>query len=201
MSVSTILPHELVTEVSGYDDLSLLYAIGYIQTFRARRTDDNQDVFVKLCPTAHLETLARLRHDWTLHGEIAIIGASNPQRLMPFGDGGLLLEYPRRGERTSREMFLSPEPYVSDGSGIDVPLNDVSPNLEPISRSRTDVLALLKAFVTVILSMAKLIQVCDMIMRLHELKLTHNNICPWVMYFLSLQELTLDSSELMARHS
>jgi hypothetical protein len=151
MSPSTILPHELVTEVSGYHDLSLVYAVGYLQVFRAKRNDDDSDVFLKLCPTAHLETLARLRHNWTLHKEMALPGASNPQKLLPFGDGGLLLEYLGRGERTSREIFLSPEAYVSDGSGVDVWSDGDSPTVKPLPRSRDDVLALLKAFVTVIL--------------------------------------------------
>src|SRR5271170_5662638 len=111
MSGSTILPHEIVSDIPGYHDVSILYAVGYLQTFRARRNDDGKEVFLKLCPTGHLETLARLRHNWTLQGEIAIEGASNPQKLVPFGDGGLMLEYERHGERTSRELFLSPEPY------------------------------------------------------------------------------------------
>jgi hypothetical protein len=149
MSASTILPHEIVSDIPGYHDVSLLYAVGYLQTFRARRDDDGRDVFVKLCPTAHLETLARLRHNWTLQGEIAIQGATTPQKLVPFGDEGLLIEYGRWGERTSREIFLSPEPYISSGSGIDVLPADLSLGHEPIFRSRTDILALLKVFVTV----------------------------------------------------
>ena len=149
MSASAILPHEIVSEVPGYRDLSLLYAVGYLQAFRARRNDDGKEVFLKLCPTAHLETLARLRHNWTLQGEIAIEGASNPQKLIPFGDGGLMLEYGRWGERTSRELFLSPEPYISSGSGIDALPIDLSAAAEHKVRHRDDILALLKAFVTV----------------------------------------------------
>lgn len=149
MSASAILPHEIVSDVPGYLDLSLLYAVGYLQAFRARRSDDRKDVFLKLCPTAHLETLARLRHNWTLHGEIAIQGAANPTKLVPFGDGGLMLEYERWGERTSRELFLSPEPYISSGSGIDVLPVDLSAAAEPKVRQRDDILALLRAFVTV----------------------------------------------------
>jgi len=147
MSVQSVLPHEIVTEVPGYHDLSLLYAVGYLQTFRAIRDDDNREVFLKLCPTAHLETLARLRHNWTLQGEIAIEGASNPQKLQPFGDGGLLIEYRRNGEKTSREIFLSPEPYLSNGSGMDG--FSAESNVEPMDRSREEILALLKAFITV----------------------------------------------------
>ena len=149
MSASAILPHEIVSEVPGYRELSLLYAVGYLQAFRARRNDDGKDVFLKLCPTAHLETLARLRHNWTLQGEIAIEGASNPQRLLSFGDGGLMLEYGRWGERTSRELFLSPEPYISSGSGIDALPIHLSAAAEHKVRHRDDILALLKAFVTV----------------------------------------------------
>jgi osomolarity two-component system sensor histidine kinase CHK1 len=149
MAASAILPHEIVSEVPGYRDLSLLYAVGYLQTLRARRSDDGKDVFLKLCPTAHLETLARLRHNWTLQEEIAIEGATVPQKLVPFGDGGLMLEYGRWGERTSRELFLSPEPYISSGSGIDVLPADLSEGAEPKVRSRADILALLKAFITV----------------------------------------------------
>jgi hypothetical protein len=149
MSASAILPHEIVSDIPGYHDISLLYAVGYLQTLRARRDDDGKDVFIKLCPTAHLETLARLRHNWTLQGEIAIQGASTPQKLLPFGDGGLLIEYGRWGERTSREIFLSPEPYVSSGSGIDILPADLSLGSEPMFRNRSDILALLKAFVTV----------------------------------------------------
>ena len=149
MSGSTILPHEIVSDIPGYHDLSILYAVGYLQTFRARRNDDGKEVYLKLCPTAHLETLARLRHNWTLQQEIAIEGASTPQKLLPFGDGGLYLEFGRWGEKTSREMFLSPEPYISSGSGIDVLPSDLSVELEPKFRSRNDILALLKAFVTV----------------------------------------------------
>ena len=149
MSASVILPHDIVSDVPGYRDLSLLYAVGYLQAFRARRSDDGKEVFLKLCPTAHLETLARLHHNWTLHREIVIEGASRPQKLVPFGDGGLMLEYERWGERTSRELFLSPEPYVSNGSGIDVLPVDLSAAAEPKSRTRDDILALLKAFITV----------------------------------------------------
>jgi hypothetical protein len=149
MSGSTILPHEIVSDIPGYHDLSILYAVGYLQTFRACRNDDGKEVYLKLCPTAHLETLARLRHNWTLQQEIAIEGASTPQKLLPFGDGGLYLEFGRWGEKTSREMFLSPEPYISSGSGIDVLPTDLSMDLEPKFRSRDDILALLKAFVTV----------------------------------------------------
>ena len=149
MSGSTILPYEIVSDIPGYHELSLVYAVGYLQTFRARRNDDGKEVYLKLCPTAHLETLARLRHNWTLQQEIAIEGASTPQKLLPFGDGGLYLEFGRWGEKTSREMFLSPEPYISSGSGIDVLPADLSPELEPKFRSRNDILALLKAFVTV----------------------------------------------------
>jgi hypothetical protein len=118
MASSTILPHEIVSDVPGYHDVSVLYAVGYLQTFRARRNDDGKDVFLNLCPTAHLETLARLRHTWTL-------------------------------EQTSREIFLSREPYISSGSGIDVLPSDLSAELEPMLRSRADILALLKAFITV----------------------------------------------------
>lgn len=150
MSASAILPHEIVTELPGYHDISLLYAVGYLQTFRARRNDDDKPVFLKLCPTAHLETLARLRHNWTLQNEIAIEGASNPQKLVPFGDGGLMIEYGRRGERTSRECFLSPESYISSGSGIDALPADLSFRPVPKTRSHADILALLKAFVTVL---------------------------------------------------
>jgi hypothetical protein len=150
MSASAILPYEIVTELPGYHDVSLLYAVGYLQAFRARRNDDNKPVFLKLCPTAHLETLARLRHNWTLQREIAIEGASNPQKLVPFGEGGLMIEYGRRGERTSRELFLSPEPYISNGSGIDALPADLSFNPVPKIRNRADILALLKAFVTVL---------------------------------------------------
>jgi osomolarity two-component system sensor histidine kinase CHK1 len=149
MSASAMLPHEIVSELPGYHDVSLLYAVGYLQAFRAVRDDDGKDVFLKLCPTAHLETLARLRHNWTLQGEIAIQGASNPQKLLPFGDGGLSIEYGRWGERTSREIFLSPEPYISSGSGIDALPAELSLGDEPIFRSRADILALLKVFVTV----------------------------------------------------
>jgi hypothetical protein len=149
MAALAILPHEIVSEVPGYRDLSLLYVVGYLQTFRARRIDDGKDVFLKLCPTAHLETLARLRHNWTLQREIAIEGASNPQKLVPFGDGGLMLEYGRWGEQTSRELFLSPEPYISSGSGIDALPADLSGGVKPKHRSRADILALLKAFDTV----------------------------------------------------
>lgn len=149
MSASAILPHEIVSEVPGYRDLLLLYAVGYLQAFRARRSDDGNDVFLKLCPTAHLETLARLRHNWTLQGEIAIEGASNPQKLIPFGDGGLMLEYGRWGEKTSRELFLSPEPYISSGSGIDALPICLPATAEHKVRHRDDILALLKAFVTV----------------------------------------------------
>jgi hypothetical protein len=152
MSASAILPHEIVSELPGYHDISLLYAVGYLQAFRAVRDDDGKDVFLKLCPTAHLETLARLRHNWTLQGEIAIQGASNPQKLLPFGDGGLMIEYGRWGERTSREIFLSPEPYISNGSGIDALPAELSLGNEPISRSRADILALLNVFVTVLIS-------------------------------------------------
>jgi hypothetical protein len=150
MSASAHLPHEIVSEIPGYHDISLLYAVGYLQTFRAVRNDDNRQVYLKLCPTAHLETLARLRHNWTLHGEIAIEGASNPTKLQPFGDGGLLIEYSRYGERTIRELFLSPEPYVSNGSGIDALPLDMGTGLDTLERSREDILSLLKAFVTVI---------------------------------------------------
>jgi hypothetical protein len=149
MCVCAILPHEIVSEVPGYHDLSLVYAVGYLQIFRAVRDDDNSLVFLKLCPTAHLETLARLRHNWTLQGEIAIQGASNPTKLQPFGDGGLFLEYSRYGELTSREVFLNPEPYISSGSGIDALNVDLEMDIRPIERSREDILALLKAFVTV----------------------------------------------------
>jgi hypothetical protein len=149
MSASAILPHEIVSEVPGYRDLSLLYAVGYLQAFRARRSDDGKDVFLKLCPTAHLETLARLRHNWTLQREIAIEGASNPQKLIPIGDGGLMLEYGRWGEKTSRELFLSPEPYISSGRGIDTLPVDLSAAAEHKVRHRDDILALLKAFITV----------------------------------------------------
>jgi hypothetical protein len=149
MAASAILPHEIVSDLPGYYDVSLLYAVGYLQAFRARRNDDGKDVFLKLCPTAHLETLARLRHNWTLQAEIAIEGASNPQKLVPFGDGGLMIEYGRWGERTSRELFLSPEPYISSGSGIDALPAYWSAGVEPKSRNRTDILALLKAFFTV----------------------------------------------------
>ena len=145
----SILPHEIVSDIPGYHDLSTVYAVGYLQTFRARRCDDDKEVFLKLCPTAHLETLARLRYDWTLHQEIAIDGASNPQKLLPFGDGGLVIEYGRWGEKTAREIFLSPEPYISSGSGIDVLPTDLSVEVEPKFRSRADILALLKAFLTV----------------------------------------------------
>jgi hypothetical protein len=149
MAASAILPHEIVSEVPGYRDLSLLYVVGYLQAFRARRSDDGKDVFLKLCPTAHLETLARLRHNWALQKEIAIEGASNPQKLAAFGDGGLMLEYGRWGEQTSRELFLSPEPYISSGSGIDALPADLSEGAKPKHRSRIDILALLKAFDTV----------------------------------------------------
>jgi len=149
MSASSILPHDLVTEIPGYHDISLLYAVGYLQTFRAVRDGDNAHVFLKLCPTAHLETLARLRHNWTLQGEIAIEGASNPTNLSPFGDGGLLLEYGRYGEQSSREVFLNPEPYISNGSGIDTQHVDLGTNVEPLERDRGTILALLQAFVTV----------------------------------------------------
>jgi|SRR5579859_2876301 len=147
--LSTVLPHEIVTEVPGYHDISLLYAVGYLQAFRATRDDDSKPIFLKLCPTAHLETLARLRHNWTLQHEIAIAGASNPQKLLPFGDGGLMIEYGRHGERTSREMFLAPGPYVSSGSGIDALPADLSIGTEPMLRTHADILALLKAFDTV----------------------------------------------------
>ena len=149
MSGSAILPYEIVADIPGYHDLSVIYAVGYLQAFRAIRDDDGKEVFLKLCPTAHLETLARLRHNWTLHQEIAIEGASHPQKLLPFGDGGLIIEYGRWGEKSSREIFLSPEPYISSGSGIDVLPTDLSVELKPKFRDRADIIALLKAFVTV----------------------------------------------------
>jgi hypothetical protein len=150
MSASTILPCEIVSDLPGYRDASLVYAVGYLQVFRATRADDGKHVYLKLCPTAHLETLARLRHNWTLQGEIAIEGARNPTKLVPFGDGGLLLEYARWGERTIREVFLEEGAYISSGSGIDgLPAADLSGVLEIKHRSREDILALLKAFVTV----------------------------------------------------
>jgi len=149
MATSAILPHEIVSEAPGYHDISLVYAVGYLQAFRAKRDEDGKDVFLKLCPTAHLETLARLRHNWTLQGEVEIAGASIPQKLLPFGDGGLMIEFERHGERMSREIFLNPEPYISSGSGIDAFSADLSANYEPKFRSRSDILALLKAFVTV----------------------------------------------------
>jgi hypothetical protein len=150
MSSSTILPCELVSDVPGYRDTSLLYAVGYLQVFRATRADDGKDVFLKLCPTGHLETLARLRHNWTLQGEIAIEGARNPTKLVPFGDGGLLLEYARWGERMIREVFLEEGAYISSGSGIDaLPIADLPGVIEVKQRSREDILALLRAFVTV----------------------------------------------------
>ena len=150
-SSSTILPHEIVSDIPGYRDVSLLYAVGYLQVFRATRTDDGKDVFLKLCPTAHLETLARLHHNWTHQAEIVIEGARNPTSLVAFGDGGLMLEYPRRGERMVREVFLEEGPYISSGSGIDAlpALRDSSGTVEIKHRSREDILALLKAFISV----------------------------------------------------
>jgi len=47
-------------------------------------------------------------------------------------------------------MFLSPEPYVSNGSGIDALPLDMGTGLDTLERSREDILSLLKAFVTVI---------------------------------------------------
>jgi hypothetical protein len=156
MSSSAILPHEILTEVPGYRDLSLLYAVGYIQAFRGVCESDGREIYLKLCPTAHLETIARLRHNWTLQAEIAIGGATVPHKLVPFGDNGLLIEYGRYGEKTSREKWLCPGPYVSSGCGIDaMPFAD-SETPEPMFRSRRDILAILKAFVTVILDVALL---------------------------------------------
>jgi hypothetical protein len=153
MSGSAILAHEIVSDIPGYNGISLVYAVGYLQVFRARRNEDGKDVLLKLCPTAHLETLARLRHNWTMHGEIAISGTSNPLNLLPFGDGGLLIEYERRGELTIREIFLSPEPYISSGSGTDALPSDLSTMQQPKNRTREDLLALLKAFITVTMSL------------------------------------------------
>jgi len=152
MSTSTtILPHEIVTHIPGYVSLSPLYAIGYLQTFRAIRTADAQPVFLKLCPTSHLETLARLRHSWTLQCDFSISGALPPLKMAPFGEeGGLLIEYARNEERTSREVFLQEGPYVSSGSGIDaLPTDWDGKKVHPKVRTREDIIALLKAFVTV----------------------------------------------------
>lgn len=60
-----------------------------------------------------------------------------------------MIEFERHGERTSREMFLSDEPYISSGSGIDALPADLSGEVEPKLRTRANILALLKAFVTV----------------------------------------------------
>lgn len=149
---AAVLPHEIVSTIPGYHDISLLYAVGYLQVFRAARDVDGGDVFLKLCPIDHLETLARLRHNWALQEEIAIEGTTPPKEHAPFGDGGFLIEYARYKERTSREMFLSPEPYVSSGSGIDAMPDDLNP--EPMVRTQTEILALLKIFITVFLSIS-----------------------------------------------
>lgn len=37
-----------------------------------------------------------------------------------------------------------------------------------------------------------------MLIRLHDMKLTHNNICPWVMYGFHVALLTVALSEQMA---
>jgi hypothetical protein len=153
MSYSPILPHEIVSTIPGYHNISLLYAVGYLQVFRAVRDVDGGEVFLKLCPTDHLETLARLRHNWALQEEIAIEGATPPKEHAPFGDGGFLIEYARHKERTSREIYLSPEPYVSSGSGIDAMPDELDP--EPMFRTRCNFAALLRVFITVFLYVCK----------------------------------------------
>ena len=141
------LPYNIVTDIPGYHNLSLLYAVGYLQVFRGIRSVDGVEIYLKLCPTAHLETLARLNHNWTLQREIAINGVTFPSKFEPYGEGGKFIEYRRYGERTSREMWLSPEPYVSNGSGIDS--TAINANPEPMHRTHADILAILKAFITV----------------------------------------------------
>jgi len=71
--------------------------------------------------------------------------------MAPFGEeGGLLIEYARNEERTSREVFLQEGAYVSSGSGIDaVPTDWDGKKVQSKVRNREDVIALLKAFVTV----------------------------------------------------
>ena len=141
------LPHDIVTSIPGYHNLSLLYAVGYLQAFRGIRSADGVEIYLKLCPTAHLETLARLNHNWKLQQEIAISGVTFPDKFEPFADGGKLMEYRRYGERTSREMWLSPDPYVSNGIGIDK--FAITANPEPMQRTHADICAILKAFETV----------------------------------------------------
>ncbi|CUS15016.1 unnamed protein product [Tuber aestivum] len=64
--------------VPGYEDLRPVYSINYIQVFRAKSISTGAPVVLKLCTVNHLDTLARLRHEWKLLSEANIDSPRGP---------------------------------------------------------------------------------------------------------------------------
>ncbi|ODQ54815.1 hypothetical protein SAICODRAFT_6009 [Saitoella complicata NRRL Y-17804] len=162
------LPHDIVTYIAGYTNLRLINCVGYIQTFVAFSVSRSQTEFLKVCPCSHLESLARLRQEWRLWADFS--ETDLPNCLKPFTweyvgqDGGMMLIYKCEDMKTLREVHISEQPYITEGSGIE-PLS-LEPNLTPRELSKETIPALLKVAD----------DLCSALIAAHTLKITHGSI-------------------------